>query len=138
MARAFYIAAHSQDYAWLLKKEIERRGHQVTARWIDDSSFARRTDDTARTASAVMDLEDVLAGKDGLILLAETEGHTVPGGKYVEMGYALALGYPVYVIGSRENTLQWHPGVTWFQSVQGFLESLAARDAGASVTGSVT
>jgi len=138
MARSFYIAAHSQNYAWLLKQELERRRHNVTARWIDEATFARKNDDAARSAGAVMDLEDVLAGKDGLILLAETEGHTVPGGKHVEMGYALALGYPVYVIGSRENTLQWHPGVTWFQSVQGFLESLAARDADASATGSVT
>jgi len=121
---AFYIAAHNQNYAWLLKEELERRGHKVTARWITDASFSRKADDDARRIGATMDLEDVLAGKDGLILLAETEGHTVPGGKHVEMGYALGLGYPVCVIGRRENTLQSHPQVTWFPTVREFLCSL--------------
>jgi hypothetical protein len=54
------------------------------------------------------------------------------------MGYALAYGYPVYVIGRRENTLQYHPQVTGFPTIDGFLDSLVDRDPATQVTGGVT
>lgn len=119
-----YIAGHSQDAAMRLKQELEQRGHVCTARWVLDASFARKTDDEAKIAAAVMDLEDVLAGRDGLVLLSESEGVMVPGGKHVEMGFALAKGYPVYVIGRRENTLQYHPSVKRYATLEAFLAVL--------------
>jgi hypothetical protein len=119
-----YIAASSQDAAKRLRHELEQRGHVCTARWILDANFGRRADEQAKMEAAVMDLEDVSAAKDGLILLSENEGVMVPGGKHVEMGFALAKGYPVYVIGRLENTLQYHPSVTGYATVEAFLASL--------------
>src|SRR6476646_8207588 len=50
VARSFYIAAHNQNYGWLLKEELERRGHKVTARWISDALVraAKRETDVFR------------------------------------------------------------------------------------------
>jgi len=127
-----YIAAHSQDAAKRLKRELEQRGHVCTARWISDASFARKTDDEAKSAAAVMDLEDVLAGRDGLVLLSESEGVMVPGGKHVEMGFALAKEYPIYVIGRRENTLQYHPSVKSYATLEAFLAVLGVVEPGSN------
>ena len=71
-----------------------------------------------------MDLDDVLKAKDGLILLSELEGVMVAGGKHVEMGFALAHGYPIYVIGRLENTLQYHPAVTHCATIGEFVALL--------------
>jgi nucleoside 2-deoxyribosyltransferase len=124
MSLHLYIAASSQDAARHLRHELEQRGHTCTARWILDANFGRRADDLAKMEAAAMDLEDVSAAKDGLILLAEIEGVMVPGGKHVEMGFALAKGYPVYVIGRLENTLQYHPSVIRYRTVEAFLARL--------------
>ncbi len=127
----FYIAAHSRNYAAAVKSELERRGHTCTARWIvEDTKFGTgEYSDAERRSLAVADEEDVRSATDGLILLAESKGHLVPGGKHVETGMALALGRPVYVIGEPENMFHWHPRVEVFSEVGmfwRFLESLTA------------
>lgn len=114
-----YIASHSQNDARLLKADLELRGHVVTSRWITaDAKFGHGVEaysDSERRSLATMDEDDVRAS-DGLILIAETEGRTVPGGKHVETGMAIALGLPVFVIGRPENLFHWHPRVTLVQS----------------------
>lgn len=107
-----YIASHSQDAARDLKATLETAGHVVIARWITtDSKFGHGVDaytDDERAAIALMDEEDV-RGVDALILIAEAEGRTVPGGKHVETGMAIALKKSVFVMGRRENIFHWHP-----------------------------
>ena len=122
-----YIASHSQATASELKHRLEACGHAVVARWITaDLRFGlgvtAYTDDERR-ALALADEEDVRAA-DGLILLAEPEGRTVPGGKHVETGIALALGRPVFVVGRRENVFHWHPLVRVVPGVEDLLAVL--------------
>lgn len=122
-----FVASHSQLIAHKVMARLEASGHVVTARWItSDAKFHRGVDaytDAERTAIAVMDEEDVRQATDGVILIAEPPGQTVPGGKHVETGMALALGRPVYVIGRKENIFHWHPAVRIF----GDLDALMAH-----------
>ena len=122
----FFIASHNRDYARLLRLELERLGHECTARWITSDHKFGTSDysDDERRRLALMDEEDVRRGTDGLILLAEMPGHFVPGGKHVETGIALALGYQVYVVGRRENVFHWHPQVNLFESTEALLAHL--------------
>jgi hypothetical protein len=109
-----YVASHSQPAARALKQQLEDEGHIVVARWIaSDIKFGHGPDaytDGERAALAVMDETDVRVC-EALILIAEPEGRTVPGGKHVETGIALALQKPVFVLGRRENIFHWHPRV---------------------------
>lgn len=122
-----FIASHNRDYARLVKLEIERLGHESTARWItDDRKFGSSDyEDHERRELASMDEEDVRRAADGLILLAEMPGHFVPGGKHVETGIAIALRRPVYVVGRRENIFHWHPSVTVFADTEELLAYLS-------------
>jgi hypothetical protein len=124
----FYIAARSQDAAIQLKQELESRGHVCTARWISDATFDKKKTFEEKQTAAIMDLEDVLEAKDGLILLSEVEGVMVPGGKHVEMGFALAHRHPIYVVGRLENTLQFHPAVKHCPTLSDFLRLLPSSD----------
>lgn len=128
-----YIASHSQSRASELKRVLEGHGHVIVARWIDcDTKFGLGVSaysDDERRALAVMDDEDVRRA-DALVLLAEPEGQTVPGGKHVETGIAIALGRLVFVLGRRENLFHWHPAVTPVSSVKSLLLELRKRPLG--------
>ncbi len=128
----FYIAAHARDHARLLMNELRRRGHQCTATWIDgDAKFeSGGHSDQERQQLAVSDEHDVRRAVDGLILLSEAAGQNVPGGKHVETGIALALGYPLFVVGRRENIFHWHPRVKVFASSDALLNYLERTDGG--------
>src|SRR5690349_10728046 len=110
-----YIAGHSQEQARATKDLLEEHGYEIVARWIvKDTKFASGLNaysDSERQNLAAMDEHDVRES-DALVLLAEPEGKTVPGGKHVETGIALALSKRVYVVGRRENLFHWHPLVT--------------------------
>src|SRR4051794_28408571 len=116
-----FVASHSQESAKSLLGELTKLGHTVTSRWITgDAKFSlglSAYSDDDKKQIALMDEEDVRLATDGLILIAEEKGKLVPGGKHVEMGIALALNRPVYVIGHRENIFQWHPLVRHYSSV---------------------
>jgi len=128
-----YIASHSQAKALALKEALEAVGHVVVARWIvSDTKFGHGvqayTDDERREL-AVMDEEDVRSA-DALILLAESEGQFVPGGKHVETGIAIALQRPVFVVGRRENLFHWHPSVTVLPSAEELVRTLGRAGLG--------
>jgi hypothetical protein len=123
-----YVASHSKDQALQVASRLRAHGHIVTSRWIDfDSKFghgiSQYTDDE-REALALMDEEDVHSAEDGLVLVAESEGRTVPGGKHVETGIALGLGRLIFVLGRRENVFHWHPRVSRFDNLEALVEAL--------------
>ncbi|MBI1374266.1 MAG: hypothetical protein GC159_16240 [Phycisphaera sp.] len=123
-----FVASHSRELAKDLKATLMEAGHEVTARWIDeDTKFHRGLSaytDEERTQLAIMDEEDVRNATDGLVLISEEEGRTVPGGKHVEAGIALALNRSVYVVGRRENIFHWHPRVTVLADVDALLSRI--------------
>jgi hypothetical protein len=116
-------------YARLLRDALARSGIECTSRWLDEEGFIGDTgdfelDEERIRSVASKDDDDVRAATDGLILISETKGHRVNGGKHVETGLALGLGRKVYVLGRRENIFHWHPLVRVFERYEDLLTHL--------------
>jgi nucleoside 2-deoxyribosyltransferase len=88
--------AHNYAAKDYLRTEVlplmHAHGHLVTSRWILDAG------DQPDESEAQKDLDDI-RDADALVLFAEQFG-PIPGrGKYIELGYALALGLPASIVG---------------------------------------
>ena len=93
-----YIAApyELRDRAISLMQTLERVGHEVTSSWLKGV-------DRDDHATAQKDLDEVAAA-DMLMLINPGEFRNKgTGGRHVEVGYALALGKRVQVLGVRSN-----------------------------------
>lgn len=123
-----YVAARYTEKARarVARATLVNQGYQVTSRWLYD-------DPTAPHATAAQrDLNDV--ARSHLLLLLEplTPGG---GGRYIETGYALALGKPVMVIdpnaptdGRDGRAIFWSlPTVTVWPSLEAALPALATH-----------
>jgi hypothetical protein len=115
-----YIASSSQSKARQLSRQLEAAGYECTSSWVQkdekfDLGLSAYTD-YERRSLALRDEEDVRNAVDGVILIAESPGRFVPGGKHVETGMAIALGRSVYVLGQKENVFHWHPLVKVFRT----------------------
>lgn len=90
-------------------------GIDVTSRWIGgdhDTPRAGEAEDAARRRFAEEDLDDIRVA-DCVVLLNPREHHrSGRGGRHVEVGYALALGKPIIIVGERENVFHWCTGVS--------------------------
>lgn len=88
---------------------------EVTSRWLDCTGDPV-IDPEAQRIAAAMDLAD-LELADQVIALTETpDVGYMTGGRHVEVGYALALGKTVHVIGAPENVFHFHPLVRQWPS----------------------
>jgi nucleoside 2-deoxyribosyltransferase len=82
-------------------------GIGCTARWITQDDSAQLSH-----AWAQADLDDVRAA-DVLVALNPPEfANAGTGGRHVELGYALALGKALYLVGERTNIFHYHHTVT--------------------------
>jgi hypothetical protein len=113
-----YIAAPwpSKAAAKLARQSLADRGIECTSSWIDFEPEA--STEAILQEEAVRDFRDIRRA-NALILLNTID--LVPlgqGGKHVEVGYALAMNKPVYVIGTRSNVFHYHPGVTFLNSIE--------------------
>jgi len=93
-----------QGYA----KELELLGHIVTSRWVegqpqhfdrDSLEPGNRDAATAHLASSLGDLTT----SDAVVSFTEEPGVQTLGGRHVELGVAIAMDKPVFVIGPVEN-----------------------------------
>ena len=97
-----YIAAPfpERDYAIAVMRACEARGFAVASRWLKGT-------DELDDVHARNDLADVAAA-DWLVALNppgyENKG---TGGRHTELGYALALGKPVALVGERSNIFHY-------------------------------
>lgn len=107
-----YIAAPypCREEAVDVMRWLESQGHTVTSRWLTDSEDISDT-------SANQDLEDI---RDAHLLLAlnsagwESLGS---GGRHVELGYALALGKSIVLVGFRSNIFHYLHQIRVIRSV---------------------
>lgn len=115
-----YVAAHSQDDARKVAEKLSEAGHEITSTWLQ-KDFSRTSSYTEfqREQIANKDAHEVM-NSDALVLLASP--YRVPGGKFVEVGVALGLRKPIYLLGHRENMLMWHYLVQQFNSVEDMLK----------------
>lgn len=119
-----------RDQMRSVREELQRQGHVVTSRWLDTnweekdrSGSSSAAPPAYRQEYAVKDLEDVAAA-DCLIAFTEEPGVSGRGGRHVELGFALALGKRVIVVGRRENLFCHHPCVEFFASQWEMVRSL--------------
>ena len=97
-----YIAAPypERPRAARLQDRLEAEGFEITARWV-------RHDDTLSDADARKDLVDIARADVLLALNAPEWAQAGTGGRHVELGYALALGLPIVLLGARSNIFHY-------------------------------
>ena len=118
-AARFPRKSEMKDFADLLQKEL---GWVCSSSWVNDSE-----DGLFRRDIAILDLEDVKKS-DTLILFSYPRGTKKPGGgRFVELGYALALNKPCAVIGHYENIFCHHPLVSIYPTKEDFLLEFKRR-----------
>lgn len=119
LAGRFSRKAELRGYAY----DLSRVGIEVDARWLQNGFHEESASPGVEQRFAVEDLEDVKRA-DVFVIFTEAEGTYTRGGRFVEMGYALALGKPVIVIGRKENIfvrLAEKQVATWQQAVHELL-----------------
>lgn len=106
MIKYVYIAAPFQlkTEARVLRTFLQRHGITVTARWLDGSLTTERE-------NALTCLQDVRAAQALVLLNPEVWEDRGTGGRHTELGYALALGYPVFLHGQPSNAFHHLPQV---------------------------
>lgn len=103
-----YIACPypERDYAIAVMHALEARGVTVTSRWL------KAPDDLA-DEHARKDLADVDAC-DWLLALNPSAYHNAgTGGRHVELGYAIARGKRVMLVGERSNIFHYLSDLWW-------------------------
>lgn len=112
-----YLCARFQDAAtmreWAAALAVENI--VTTSRWITGAhdEGAGPADDETLRRFASEDLEDLRAA-DALVAWNPRWVHrSGRGGRHVELGYALAIGKPVILVGERENVFHWLDAVAW-------------------------
>ena|SRR3990167_129198 len=128
----FYIASRFQDRddAIGYKYYLQDLGLECTSTWLTDqdgngtnmATLEGKNEECRQRASA--DFKDI-ADADIFIVLSPRKAHgTGSGGRHVEVGYAVALGKPVFLLGHRENVFHYLPQVRVVPDVGGLLYAL--------------
>ena len=116
---SFYVASSFNERENLKRfvEQIETElGWKCTSRWITDDQALGVNAKTAQ-----MDMEDV-EWSDTLIVFS---AKSTTGGKWVELGMALAWDMPIYMIGhkpEKECIFQLLPQIQHFDSLDAFLD----------------
>ena len=92
----FYLAGSfsSQSMLLAIMYLLQAMGHEVTSHWLI------QTGNAPNPTRAKMDLSDIDVA-DAVIVFTSIPSTT--GGLWVELGYALGIGKPVYLCGPRSN-----------------------------------
>jgi nucleoside 2-deoxyribosyltransferase len=108
---------------------LQDQGYQVQSGWLDEPAVAAEDlTDEHKGLLATRDLDD-LDDCDVLVAInPESYRRGGTGGRHVELGYALALGKPVFVIGVKSNIYHSYPGVDWAKVAEGSNDFLAKYD----------
>lgn len=125
-----YIASlyGDKELAQRLRDNLLIAGHECTSRWLDGTKGASPGE---HRANADMDIEDVKRC-DVLVLMAKSKGTMFNGGgRYVEYGYALAIGKPIVILGPiGENVFHYASGdISAAQTHRELVSMLAQRKA---------
>ena len=104
---------------------LEEHGHRLMSAWVktegDDGSY----DGYTLTKFAELDLR-CLEQCDAFILFTDAPGEEIPGasrgGRFVEMGYAIAKKKRLCVIGPLENIFCRLQGIEQFDTIEEFLK----------------
>lgn len=110
-----------------VREKLQADGIVVTSRWLDEKPSGPMESHPVEVvaAGAQMDLDDI-DGADAVIVFSEDRliGYTT-GGRHVELGYAIAKGKPIIVVGPRENVFFYLPQIRFADSVAEAVEIIA-------------
>lgn len=114
-----YLAGSYKDKDRLkeLAGRLIARGHRVTASWVYGMH-----ETAAPEVAAIHDLEELDAAS--LMILDCTGSKSTGGGRWVELGYALAEGKPVIIMGDRLNVFCHLPKLFRVQDEKGLFKML--------------
>lgn len=90
-------------------------GYDVIARWVFGGEDGLTREDIAK-----LDLDDVAAADTLIIFTHPRREPQTGGGRFVEMGYAIALGKEIIVIGHHENVFTSAKGVKVYDTLTDF------------------
>lgn len=126
-----YIACHHPDPANVLAARLLAANHTIASSWHRDTAPRPSPDDAAAwTANAARNMKEI-GNTDVLVVIASTEHVAgtarVPGGKFVEFGYALGRCVRVFTLGGVENGMLHHPNVEHAAGVDELLAMLGNR-----------
>ena len=131
-----YLAAqyHRRDDMKVVAEELRRAGHIVTASWLDETEPPDVTLDQCTehflTYTAEQDMDDIRRADIFVLFSVDPLLPTVRGGRHVEMGYALGLGKPVYVVGPKENIFYYLPGLKHFSCISELIDGIKGVEKG--------
>jgi nucleoside 2-deoxyribosyltransferase len=114
-----YIAGHDQEIARIIARQLESDGHYITSTWLDEEPFMAYDDPLIDVGvKAHIAINDLLEVKDSDAVVTFASRDKVTGGKFIEIGAAIASGLPVYLIGRQENMLMYHKNIIQVEDVQ--------------------
>jgi hypothetical protein len=111
MSTRIYISSHDKAQAAEAAVKLRSEGYHVVSQWHDlkDNPSPDWGEAWARNSIGIQ-------GADLFVLFTSPE--RVPGGKFVEAGYALGLDVPVLIVGDRyENKMLQGTGSSLFASL---------------------
>lgn len=110
-----YIASHHPDPANALAADLTAAGHAVVSTWHTSTDPRPAADDAAGWGRNALRNQSEIDGANVMVVIASPEhlsrAKCVPGGKFVEAGYAIRGMKRVVTVGGVENGALYHPHV---------------------------
>jgi hypothetical protein len=104
-----YVACHCRWAASRVASVLQFHGHTITSSWHDKEFLSHdEMQPRDRAAAAAWDFM-AIRNSDCVCLVSGLDKY--PGGKFIEAGFALGIGLPVFVIGRLENVMLYSPMV---------------------------
>ena len=113
-----------------VEDRLQKAGFKITSHWLDEPAKKESSDARSRDLMrrAICDLHDI---RDADILVRFTDPEVVmgdyqsmipgflgTGARHTEVGYAIAMGRPVVVVGGHQNVFDFLPNVTHVKNVE--------------------
>lgn len=117
-----YISSHCRWAAQHVKAVAKAAGLAVASTWHDEQPRDLEKLTEPEIADKLAANYSRILSSDALILVASPD--KVPGGKFVEVGIAWALGKRILVVGRRENLYLRSPAVEAFETPEQACASL--------------
>lgn len=105
----------------LVYARLKSEGHEITATWLNDHSYGNGEQTPNERGVKSLRCEHEIRKSNALIYINDGEGR---GGRDVEMGIALALDLPIYLLGERLNTFHYHTSIQAFDDLEELLRCI--------------
>jgi nucleoside 2-deoxyribosyltransferase len=118
-----YIATSGmlRDRADSMRDMLLQNGIETTSRWIDHPDIGVRM---GGIIEAEADYEDIRKADVVVFINPEDWANSGTGGRHCEVGYAQALGKPIFILGAITNVFHTLPSVSVYEDAISLIEDL--------------